>query len=204
MSEILWRTSMIAFDLSKCSRIGDVDSIISEGECYTVESKEATGITRMRNAAETASVAEPEFRIADYFKVTVRRPPVDESKAILEAGGQMSSTAIAEKAGLTAGRIRTILREMVAEEIIGRNAKPDITFEITKSLCILAGSAKGWTKELNLVSWNGREPKYDIREWSPDHEAVKHHAAKPLCFSHGTYIDLLSQIGLRLQRWARA
>jgi hypothetical protein len=63
----------------------------------------------------------------------------------------------------------------------------DIAFEITQSLGVLSESAKGWTKELNLVSWNGREPKYDIREWSPDHEAVKHHAAKPLCFSHGTY-----------------
>jgi hypothetical protein len=48
----------------------------------------------------------------------------------------------------------------------------DITFEITKSLGILSESAKGWTKELNLVSWNGREPKYDIREWSPDHEKM--------------------------------
>ncbi|WP_255259730.1 YdbC family protein [Lentibacillus sp. CBA3610] len=27
---------------------------------------------------------------------------------------------------------------------------------------------KGWTKELNLVSWNGRDPKYDLRDWSPD------------------------------------
>jgi ATP-dependent DNA helicase RecG len=126
-----------------------------------------TGITRMRNAAKAASVAEPEFRLADFFKVTFRRPPVDESKdiqaavsapqaaasgcqatvsdsqaavsspqatasgskvataerkreilSLLEADGRMSSTAIAEKAGLTAGRIRTILREMVAEEMV--------------------------------------------------------------------------------------
>ena len=33
---------------------------------------------------------------------------------------------------------------------------------------VLSENAKGWTKELNLISWNGREPKYDIREWSPD------------------------------------
>ena len=31
---------------------------------------------------------------------------------------------------------------------------------------------KGWTKELNLISWNGRDPKYDIREWAPDHEKM--------------------------------
>src|SRR5699024_12729707 len=33
-------------------------------------------------------------------------------------------------------------------------------------------SPKGWTKELNLVSWNGRDPKYDIRDWSPDKEKM--------------------------------
>ena len=34
---------------------------------------------------------------------------------------------------------------------------------------MLSENAKGWTKELNMVSWNDHEPKYDIREWSPDH-----------------------------------
>jgi hypothetical protein len=48
----------------------------------------------------------------------------------------------------------------------------DITFEINKSLGVLSESTKGWTKELNLVSWNGREPKYDIREWDPEHERM--------------------------------
>jgi hypothetical protein len=46
----------------------------------------------------------------------------------------------------------------------------DIKFEIKKTIGTLSESAKGWTKELNLVSWNGREPKYDIREWDPEHE----------------------------------
>lgn len=45
----------------------------------------------------------------------------------------------------------------------------DITFEITKHLGVLGDGAKGWAKELNLVSWNGRPAKYDIREWAPDH-----------------------------------
>ena len=48
----------------------------------------------------------------------------------------------------------------------------EITFEIKERLGVLSESAKGWTKELNLVSWNGREPKYDIREWDPDHEKM--------------------------------
>jgi hypothetical protein len=49
---------------------------------------------------------------------------------------------------------------------------PDIQFEITRHIGILSTSARGWTKELNLVSWNGRDPKYDLREWSPDHQVM--------------------------------
>ena len=49
-------------------------------------------------------------------------------------------------------------------------AKTEISFEIVENIGILSTSAKGWIKELNLVSWNGREPKYDIREWSPEHD----------------------------------
>jgi hypothetical protein len=45
----------------------------------------------------------------------------------------------------------------------------DIKYEITKHIGVLSESAKGWKKELNLVSWNDREAKYDIRDWSPDH-----------------------------------
>lgn len=45
----------------------------------------------------------------------------------------------------------------------------EIKFEITKELGVISENPKGWTKELNMVSWNDREPKFDIREWSPDH-----------------------------------
>ena len=51
-------------------------------------------------------------------------------------------------------------------------AKDDFSFEITKTIGILSTSPKGWTKELNLISWNGKAPKYDIRDWSPDHEKM--------------------------------
>lgn len=51
-------------------------------------------------------------------------------------------------------------------------AKPEISYEIVKHIGVLSTSAKGWTKELNLVSWNGREAKYDIREWSPEHDKM--------------------------------
>jgi len=48
----------------------------------------------------------------------------------------------------------------------------EIKFKIIQKLGILTKSDKGWTKELNLVSWNEREPKYDIRDWSPDGQTM--------------------------------
>ena len=50
--------------------------------------------------------------------------------------------------------------------------KSEISFEIIETLGVLSTSTKGWTKELNLVSWNAREPKYDLREWSPEHDKM--------------------------------
>lgn len=48
----------------------------------------------------------------------------------------------------------------------------DIKYDITAHIGTISKSEKGWTKELNLVSWNGREPKYDLREWTPDHDKM--------------------------------
>ena len=48
----------------------------------------------------------------------------------------------------------------------------EIKFEITKHIGILSQSSKGWTKELNLISWNDEEPKYDLREWDSAHEKM--------------------------------
>ncbi|MBE6020188.1 MAG: hypothetical protein IJC41_05980 [Firmicutes bacterium] len=45
----------------------------------------------------------------------------------------------------------------------------ELKFEITKHIGVLSVSDKGWSKELNMVSWNEREPKYDLRDWSSDH-----------------------------------
>lgn len=45
----------------------------------------------------------------------------------------------------------------------------DIKFEIVENLGVLSTTKKGWRKELNLVSWNEREAKYDLREWNEEH-----------------------------------
>lgn len=104
-----------------------------------------TGIMRMKNAAREAEVAEPEFKLSGFFKVTFKRKSTSSSDSqavasgsqavaatdrkreimvFIEAAGQASSTDVAEKLGLTSGRVRAILREMVSDgtiEKIGDN-----------------------------------------------------------------------------------
>ena len=48
----------------------------------------------------------------------------------------------------------------------------DIKYDIVKEFGVLSENAKVWRKEVNLISWNGGAPKYDIRDWAPDHEKM--------------------------------
>lgn len=48
----------------------------------------------------------------------------------------------------------------------------EIKFEIVEHIGVLSETAKGWKTELNLVSWGEREPKYDLRNWSENHERI--------------------------------
>ncbi len=48
----------------------------------------------------------------------------------------------------------------------------EIKYEIIENIGVLSESAKGWKVELNLISWNDREPKYDLRNWSENHERM--------------------------------
>lgn len=48
----------------------------------------------------------------------------------------------------------------------------DFTYEIVEEIAVLSENAKGWRKELNKISWNGGAPKYDIRDWAPEHEKM--------------------------------
>ena len=48
----------------------------------------------------------------------------------------------------------------------------DIKYDIIKEIGVLSENAKGWRKELNLISWNEGAAKYDIRDWAPDHEKM--------------------------------
>lgn len=48
----------------------------------------------------------------------------------------------------------------------------EFSFEIVEEIAVLSENLKGWRKEFNLVSWNGRPPKFDIRDWAPEHEKM--------------------------------
>lgn len=47
-----------------------------------------------------------------------------------------------------------------------------IKYEIEKEIGVISDSNKGWTKELNMISWNDRPAKYDLRDWAPNHEKM--------------------------------
>lgn len=49
---------------------------------------------------------------------------------------------------------------------------PDIKYEIKQNIGTLSESPKGWKKEVNLISWNDKEPKYDIRDWDSEHKKM--------------------------------
>ncbi len=48
----------------------------------------------------------------------------------------------------------------------------EIKFEIIENLGTIGEGAKEWKKEVNLISWNSRKPKIDIRDWDEDHEKM--------------------------------
>lgn len=51
-------------------------------------------------------------------------------------------------------------------------AGKELKYEIINQIGVISTSASGWNTELNRISWNGNEPKYDLRSWSPDHSKM--------------------------------
>ena len=48
----------------------------------------------------------------------------------------------------------------------------ELNYKIVETIAVISESPKGWTKELNVISWNGRPPKYDLRDWAPGKEKM--------------------------------
>ena len=44
----------------------------------------------------------------------------------------------------------------------------EIKYEVVQRIAVLSQRPRGWERQLNMISWNGAAPKYDIRDWSPD------------------------------------
>jgi len=68
----------------------------------------------------------------------------------------------------------------------------DIKFEILERVGVLSASTSGWSKELNLISWNDREPKFDLRDWSADHTKM----GKGVTLSHEELMALRDLLNL--------
>lgn len=68
---------------------------------------------------------------------------------------------------------------------------PNVTYEIKEEIAVISESPKGWRKEINLISWNDGEPKYDIRDWAPEREKM----GKGLTFTHEELLKLAEVIG---------
>ena len=53
-----------------------------------------------------------------------------------------------------------------------RGGDEGFSFEIVEHIAVLSTNKNGWTKEVNIVAWNGGMPKVDIREWNPEHDRM--------------------------------
>jgi hypothetical protein len=64
------------------------------------------------------------------------------------------------------------LLRSVTEPISRRDKMAGLKYEIKKFLGVIGEGTKGWKKEVNLISWNERKPKLDIRDWDENHEKM--------------------------------
>lgn len=76
---------------------------------------------------------------------------------------------------------------------MNKKKREEVICDVVERLCVLSASDAGWTKELNRISWNGGDPKFDIRTWSPDREkftrgiTLNEEEAKNLLVELGNY-----------------
>ena len=71
----------------------------------------------------------------------------------------------------------------------------EFKYEITERIAVLSTNARGWERQLNMISWNDHEPKYDIRDWSPDGSKM----SKGISLSHDEMAvmkDILNELEL--------
>ena len=77
----------------------------------------------------------------------------------------MSIPSMGHNDFLTPSFFRPIMEDFIMAE--------EIKCTIVKKIGVLSKKDNGYSKQINLVSWNDREAKLDIREWSPADKAIK-------------------------------
>lgn len=60
-------------------------------------------------------------------------------------------------------------KEKERTEPVKEREKTEVVYEVREHIGVITAYPTGWTKELNVVAWNGGSPKYDIRDWDPEH-----------------------------------
>ena len=71
----------------------------------------------------------------------------------------------------------------------------EFKYEITERIAVLSTNARGWERQLNMISWNDHEPKYDLRDWSPHGSKM----SKGISLSHDEMAvlkDILNELEL--------
>src|SRR5699024_7556370 len=107
---------------------------------------------------------DPGVRAAAVDAFHLRRSPPEHRDPLCpagRAGGRMSVSALAFWPGIRYDVARPVYERSVC-------CMAEFTYEITERIAVLSTNARGWERQLNMISWNGNPPKYDIRDWSPD------------------------------------
>lgn len=82
----------------------------------------------------------------------------------------LAVTRCTEKCEKILRLIRSLEKRGIKMEKKEQQKEPEFKYDIVKHIGVISDMGKGWKKELNMVSWNGRPEKYDIRNWSSDHK----------------------------------
>ena len=72
----------------------------------------------------------------------------------------------------------------------------NFSYEVVKHFGVISQEKNGWQKELNLVSWNGRTPKLDIRDWAPGREKM----GKGVTLTQAEAAELVKLLNLALEK----
>lgn len=78
-----------------------------------------------------------------------------------------------------------------------------VVYEVIQKLGVVAEYSTGWTKEVNLISWNNKEPKLDIRDWDEKHEHMSRGITLK-CDEAEKVAELLSAFAAGGEQMARA